>query len=50
VLPADALADTLQPFAVQIGCNEADCVCVLYPNQKPTWTEWQPCDAPERVI
>jgi len=39
------IADHLQPPSVQIGCKEADCVCVLYPNQTPTWTDWQTYDA-----
>lgn len=48
--PTQAIADQIQPYFVKIGCKEDDCVCDLYPDQTPEWTDWRQYPAPDEVI
>ncbi len=48
--PVQEIADLVQPFFVKIGCDEADCVCDLYPDQTPNWTDWREYNAPGEAI
>ena len=48
--PTQEITDQVQPYFVKIGCKEDDCVCELYPDQAPQWTDWETYTAPNEVI